>query len=136
MNWPRQRWSNFDPAIQKALDTPDSACKWRMAVNTGVPPWSHVGGKVLLLGDAVLGMTPFSGQSSAMSIEDFPGGVPLSSVLAGSHSGDDLNSRQGLCERTRRPRVERVQKMATAVGQAWGHSRESVVVGIKATSRE
>jgi salicylate hydroxylase len=60
----RERFSSFHPAVGKALASTDSAYKWRLATCSGVPSWSHKNGKVVLVGDAIHGMTPFAGQGT------------------------------------------------------------------------
>lgn len=83
----RERFKDFHPAVGKALAIADKAHKWRLSTNADVPRWFHENGKVVLIGDAVHGMVPFSGQGSAMAFEDAD---ILTCLLANAGKGDSL----------------------------------------------
>lgn len=118
LTWLRDRFSDHHDGIRKALGIATSAFKWRFReVSSDLPSWSSHDGRVVLLGDAAHAMTWYSGQGTAMGLED---AVVLSELFASTASGrDDIASKIELYEAMRRPRCDAVRKYATAIGQSW-----------------
>ncbi|KAF7191890.1 FAD-dependent monooxygenase OpS4 [Pseudocercospora fuligena] len=111
----RNRFSDHDAGTRKALQLATSAFKWRFTeVIEGLPAWTSSSGKVVLLGDACHSMPPYSGQGTALGIED---AAVLSELLADVSPGDDLRPRLKLYEELRRSRCERIRKYAKAIGR-------------------
>lgn len=61
-------------------------------------------------------MTPYSGQGTAMGLED---AAVLSELLAGITSASDLANAIQTYEALRRPRCDKVFKLAQAFGASW-----------------
>ncbi|KAK4502047.1 hypothetical protein PRZ48_007858 [Zasmidium cellare] len=116
LTWMKQRWHDFGPAVKKALDSANSAFKWRFTEVKGVPRWSSTNGKVVLMGDAVHAQTPYAGQGSAMGMES---GALLAELLAHSEPGDNLSHQLAIFEKIRRPRCELAQEMSLVNGEIW-----------------
>lgn len=124
LTWLRKRYADFPAAVKAALDTVDSAFKWRLTSVSDVPRWSSDNSKIVIIGDAVHSSTPFAGQGSGMGIES---GAVLAEVLQGSSSGDDLSSLLKAFERIRRPRCETMQKLALFMGDSWATKDQKLI---------
>ncbi|SMR59440.1 unnamed protein product [Zymoseptoria tritici ST99CH_3D1] len=112
----KSRFSDFDAATRKVIESVESAFKWRLVEVFDLPSWSSDDGKVVILGDAAHAMTPYSGQGTAMGIED---AAALSELLANASSGSDLRLLTENYENLRRPRCETVLHLARAYGASW-----------------
>ncbi|CZT22020.1 uncharacterized protein RCC_07889 [Ramularia collo-cygni] len=115
LSWIKERFSDFDPATRKALDLAESAFKWRLVEVFDLPSWSSKNSKVVLLGDACHAMTPYSGQGTAMGLED---AAVLSELLADIQTSD-LGSAIEMYQNLRRPRCDKVFNLARAFGTSW-----------------
>lgn len=123
--------------MRKFLAEADEMIKWRLTEVKGVPSWSSSNGKVALLGDAVHGMTPYTGtysyrylpldchqmaghriagQGSAMGIED---AAVLSHLLQTATPTSPLSPIMDRYEQVRRRRCEIVQYLASVQGRSW-----------------
>ncbi|KAF2165903.1 hypothetical protein M409DRAFT_66862 [Zasmidium cellare ATCC 36951] len=114
LEWLRKRWSDHSPAYQAIIQRAESAFKWRFMEVRNLPSWSR--GNVVLLGDACHSMRPFAGQGCASGIED---AAVLAKLLRTACSGDDIRRSLAEYEKIRRPRVDRIQAFATAMGHIW-----------------
>jgi len=84
--------------------TPDVLGPWPLFEIDALPAWSK--DRVVLLGDAAHAMSPSAGQGASLAIED-------ALVLARSFAAEpDRVSALASYERARRPRVERIAKVA------------------------
>ncbi|KAF2172633.1 hypothetical protein M409DRAFT_16596 [Zasmidium cellare ATCC 36951] len=124
LTWMKQRWHDFGPAVRKALDSANSAFKWRFTEVMGVPRWSSPNGKVVLVGDSVHAQTPFAGQGSAMGMES---GALLAELIAHSQPGDDLSPQLAIFEKIRRPRCELAQELSLISGDIWAIHDEKAI---------
>ncbi|EME43525.1 hypothetical protein DOTSEDRAFT_174406 [Dothistroma septosporum NZE10] len=116
LSWLRERYSDHGLAIRKFLEQADETFKWRLTEVKGVPSWSSSNGKVVLLGDAVHGMVPYTGQGSAMGIED---AAILSHLLRSATASTALPPIMARYEQIRRKRCEIVQYLANLLGRSW-----------------
>jgi 2-polyprenyl-6-methoxyphenol hydroxylase-like FAD-dependent oxidoreductase len=69
MDWLRNRFKDFDPAIVTILAKATSCWKWRLAESAALPSWTSESGTVVLLGDSCHAMLPFAGQGAAQCIK-------------------------------------------------------------------
>ena len=119
LTWLRERFSDHSEGIRKALHIATSAFKWRFReVNPDLPSWSTSNGRIVLLGDAAHAMTWYSGQGTAMGLED---AVVLSELFASSTSTppEEIALKVRLYETMRRPRCDLVRRYAAIIGQSW-----------------
>ncbi|KAK4494483.1 hypothetical protein PRZ48_014781 [Zasmidium cellare] len=121
LEWLRIRWSDHSPAYQAIIQKAESAFKWRFMEIRDLPSWSR--GNGALLGDACHSMRPFAGQGCASGIED---AAVLANLLRNASSGDDVGRALAEYERLRRPRVERIQDFAAAMGRIWSCRGEDI----------
>ena len=124
MDYLRKRFADHDVGFRRVLDKADKYYKWRLVEVSGLPSWSSSSGKVVLIGDSAHAMTPYSGQGSAMGIED---AAVLAQLLADASHGDDLRDLLKLYEKLRRPRCESVQKYAAVLGRTWGTKNPKMI---------
>lgn len=92
-------------ALPPLVDLPSRWTAWPLHEVDHQGPWSGVGGRVVLIGDAAHAMTPFSAQGAAMAIED-------AAMLADSLAGGPDNPGDALTrfESERKPRIARVAR--------------------------
>jgi salicylate hydroxylase len=58
----RETFKEFAPAMRKILDIVDRSVVWKVVEVPPLPSWISKGGKVVIIGDAAHGMTPYQGQ--------------------------------------------------------------------------
>lgn len=104
-----QAFAGWPPVVRSLVALPSSWRKWALCAAPEKTPW--VRGRVALLGDSVHAMLPFVAQGAAMAIED-------ARVLAAMLTADDRTIVDKLedYEARRRPRVEKVMRMARRNG--------------------
>jgi len=114
MDWLRDRFKDFDPAIVTILAEATTCWKWRLAESATLPSWTSESGTVVLLGDSCHAMLPFAGQGAAQCIED---AVVLSELFAQTSSIEDIPRLTKKYEELRKPRAERVRAYARTNGK-------------------
>jgi salicylate hydroxylase len=114
MDWLRERFKDFDPAIVAILAKATSCWKWRLAESAALPSWTSESGMVVLLGDSCHAMLPFAGQGAAQCIED---AAVLSELFAQTSSTEDIPRLTRKYEELRKPRTERVRAYARTNGK-------------------
>ena len=105
-----EAFAAWPQSIQDLVELPDRWRKWALCGAPEGTPW--VNGRVVLIGDAIHAMLPFVAQGAAMAIED-------ARVLSGQLTATDdrsIEERLAAYEARRRPRVERVVRMAKRNG--------------------
>ena len=134
LTWLRERFKDHPIAIRKALDVAETCYKWRFVEINDLPSWSSPSSRIILVGDAAHGMTPFAGQvsrtcrspivthtfkGSSMCLED---AYVLAELLSDAAPGHDMTTVTRLFEKIRRPRCELIQRLAKVNGRAWGET--------------
>jgi salicylate hydroxylase len=102
----------FAPGLRKVLASARDWRKWALYDHSPLQRWSR--GRTTLLGDAAHPILPFLAQGGAMAIED---AATLAAVLA-AHQLDVAGALLQY-ERTRRPRVSRVQTASRQSGRIY-----------------
>lgn len=113
LSWLRDRFSDYDPAVQAILAECQSYWKWRLAEIAGLPSWSSEDGKIVLLGDSAHAMVPFVGQGATQGFED---AAVLSELFRQASPQHDFRKLAKLYETVRQPRVEKIQALARSSG--------------------
>jgi salicylate hydroxylase len=114
LNWLRDRFKDFNPAIRIILAEATSCWKWRLAESAALLSWTSENGRVVLLGDSCHAMVPFAGQGAAQCIED---AAVLSELFSQTSSIRDIPRLTKKYEQLRIPRTERVRASARANGE-------------------
>ncbi len=109
MSWLRERFKDYEPAIQTILAAGDSYWKWRLAESAPLSSWVSKNGRIILVGDAVHAMVPFAGHGATQGIED---AAVLSEIFRRASPQDDFSKLARLYENMRIPRVSRIQALA------------------------
>jgi salicylate hydroxylase len=99
---------HWHPQVRAILHAFDETFRWAIFERSPMPRWSR--GRVTLLGDACHAMLPFPAQGAAQAMED---GVTLAALLSNLGSPASVPDALGVYESVRRPRVTRVQRMAS-----------------------
>jgi salicylate hydroxylase len=99
---------HWHPQVRAILHAFDETFRWAIFERSPMPRWSR--GRVTLLGDACHAMLPFLAQGAAQAMED---GVTLAALLSNLGSPASVPDALGVYESVRRPRVTRVQRMAS-----------------------
>jgi salicylate hydroxylase len=60
----REAFKVFAPPMRKVFDLIDSSVVWKVVEVPPLPWWTSKGGKIVIIGDAAHGMTPYQGQVS------------------------------------------------------------------------
>lgn len=107
------RFSRWEPRVQKLCGMADKLLKWRLCDVPDVPIWVHGSRRACLLGDACHPMLPYLAQGAAMAFED---AAVLKQCLA---SEKDLASALSLYEQTRMPRVNYMQEETREHQYVW-----------------
>ena len=101
-------YDQWHPQVRAILHAFDETFRWAIFERSPMPRWSR--GRVTLLGDACHAMLPFLAQGAAQAMED---GVALAAVLSNLGSPATVPEALRAYESVRRPRVRRVQRMAS-----------------------
>ena len=101
-------YHHWHPQVRAILQAFDETFRWAIFERSPMPRWSM--GRVALLGDACHAMLPFLAQGAAQAIED---GVTLAALLSTLDSPAAVPAALRGYESVRRPRVIRVQRMAS-----------------------
>lgn len=119
--WNREDWTDratieralaafegWHPQIRRIISAAETCFIWALFDRDPLPRWSA--GRATLLGDACHPMYPFMAQGAAQAIED---GACLAACLAEERNADPAETLRRY-ERTRLPRVTRLQEMSRA----------------------
>jgi len=101
-------YHHWHPQVRAILQTFEVTFRWAIFERSPMPRWSS--GRVTLLGDACHAMLPFLAQGAAQAMED---GVTLATLLSNLDSRAAVPDALRVYESVRRPRVTRVQHMAS-----------------------
>jgi salicylate hydroxylase len=101
-------YHHWHPQVRAILQTFEETFRWAIFERSPMPRWSS--GRVTLLGDACHAMLPFLAQGAAQAMED---GVTLATLLSNLDSRAAVPDALRVYESVRRPRVTRVQHMAS-----------------------
>ncbi|KAI9745685.1 MAG: hypothetical protein M1818_001219 [Claussenomyces sp. TS43310] len=112
----RDTFKDFAPPMRKVLDIVDSAVVWKVVEVPPLPSWVSKGGKVVIIGDAAHGMTPYQGQGAAMGVED---GAALAETLERATSAADIKRVLPAFEKIRKPRAELIASASAMLGKMW-----------------
>lgn len=105
------KYADFEPVVRSLISKASSCHRWMLSEMPPVPSWSDPSGRLVLLGDAAHAMVPFVAQGGAQCIED--AGV-LAECLARVHSRSELPELMQIYTDLRKPRAEKVQRLAAA----------------------
>ena len=101
-------YDHWHPQVRAILQTFEETFRWAIFERSPMPRWSR--GRVTILGDACHAMLPFLAQGAAQAMED---GVTLAALLSNLGSPAEVPEALRTYESVRRPRVTRVQRMAS-----------------------
>ena len=113
----RKRYEGFGGIIPEVLSLGKGTWKWRF-VECQASDWVSENGRVILAGDAVHAMKPYSGQGAGMCIED----AAVLAELFCNVSADDgprIGATARVYQDLRKPRTERCHKRAKHMGVSW-----------------
>ncbi|EXJ56720.1 hypothetical protein A1O7_07064 [Cladophialophora yegresii CBS 114405] len=114
----RRRYKDFGGIIPEALSLGKGAWKWRF-VECVAPTWVSQNGRVILAGDAVHAMVPYSGQGAGMCVED---AAVLAELFRLASPVDDrrIEELARTYQQLRKPRTDRCHRHAKYIGVSWG----------------
>jgi 6-hydroxynicotinate 3-monooxygenase len=120
-------FAGFHPEVRKVIETAPQPTKWPILDIAPIDTWSK--GRLVLLGDACHAMTPYMASGAAMAIED---AAVLARCLMAS---DDHAAAFALYQKTRMPRVSKVQRISAEnsflrhpIDPAWVFGYDAVTV--------
>jgi salicylate hydroxylase len=120
-------FEGFEETVQHIIrQMPDPASKWKINYREPLDQWTHMDGKVILVGDSAHPMTPHQGAGGGQAVED---GYILSKCLAEFLSPNNqhcLDSWMQLYQAVRLPRAQKVARTSKVAGETYEQTAEDL----------
>ncbi|KAK9786651.1 putative FAD-binding domain-containing protein [Seiridium cardinale] len=129
-----EAFKGFEERVQKLIQLmPDQPSKWLINDREPLDQWVHLGGKVVLLGDAAHAMTPHQGAGAGQAIED---GYILARALhdclgdSDTWKRGDLEAWAQLYQDVRLPRAQKVARTSRDAVEVYQAQEKSLTLNV------
>lgn len=117
----RAHFGGWDPTCAEILDqvlqNPEAKLvKWAISTIAPLPTWTHMNGRMVILGDAAHAMVPFMSQGAAIAVED---AAAVGTALSLIKTKEEISKALRVLEEVRKVRAEGMQQASWLNGDIW-----------------